>query len=90
MENNPFRQLLPPDNGETGNPFKQLPTANLPLRARTDVLESIDRTKFWLEFVDLFTVTQLEITKEAINIFFEALGANDTDMTIPNADGNAY
>ena len=52
------------------NPFKQLPTEPLPAVSRNNILGAVDRTKFWLEFVDLFTVTQLEITKEAFKVFF--------------------
>lgn len=55
------------------NPFKQLPTEPLPAVSRNNILGAVDRTKFWLEFVDLFTVTQLEITKEAFKVFFDAV-----------------
>jgi hypothetical protein len=54
------------------NPFKQLPTEPLPAVSRNNILGAVDRTKFWLEF-DLFTVTQLEITKEAFKVFFDAV-----------------
>lgn len=55
------------------NPFKQLPTEPLPAISRNNILGAVDRTKFWLEFVDLFTVTQFEITKEAFQVFFDAV-----------------
>lgn len=68
--NNPFKQL--PANLDN-NPFKQLPTEALPSGSRNDILGAVDRTKFWLEFFDLFTVTQFEITKDAFKVLFDAI-----------------
>lgn len=74
MSPNYIQQFMSFEN----NPFKQLQQADdLPSKHQEEVLNAVNTTKFWLEFWDLFTVTQFEITKNALSTIYEAIV--DTD-----------